>query len=279
MSGYRFCRTDDIPLLVETFNACWQSHFPNEPSLTLDGFKREVRELNLWASSSMLAISENEPVGVVLGAKRDDANLVRAIVVRRGHERRGHGRHLLESLRRKVAILGPPRLVAEIPVDWTGPRRFFERCGFSPEASYTDFLAEAIDDTPSGAEALISTASLEDLLEGGVLDGWVGRAWERSAQTLRNRSRELEGFAIASDVRIEAYLLGRGLERGSEIAAVGGPRPELLHLLVARLYERRGGPLIIPKIGENEVSFATLRDLGFRAAREYVAYGAALSQS
>jgi GNAT superfamily N-acetyltransferase len=278
LSGYRFCRTDDVPLLVEAFNACWHPHFSSEPSLTLDGFKREVRELNLWASSCMLAISQEEPVGVLLGAKRNDANLVRAIAVRPGHERRGHGRHLLESLRRKVAILGPSRLVAEIPADWTGPRRFFERCGFRAEGSYTDFVAEAIEGARSGAEALISTVSLEDLLESRMLDGGAGRAWERSAQTLRNRSRQLEGFAIASDVRIEAYVLGRALERGSEISALGGPRPELLHLLVARLYERRGGPLIIPKVGQNEVSFATLRALGFRAGREHVVYVAELSE-
>jgi hypothetical protein len=73
-------------------------------------------------------------------------------------------------------------------------------------------------------------------------------------------------------------VLGRARERGSEISALGGPRPELLHLLVARLYERRGGPLIIPKVGQNEVSFATLRALGFRAGREHVVYVAELSE-
>jgi GNAT superfamily N-acetyltransferase len=279
MAGYRFCRTDDVPFLVEAFNACWRPHFPDEPSLTLEGFKRDGRELNLWASSCMLAISGEEPVGVLLGAKRSDANLVRAIAVRPGHERRGHGRHLLDSLRRKVAILGPPRLVAEIPAGWAGPRRFLERCGFCAEAGYTDFRADRIQIAPSGADALISAVPFEDLLEGGVLDGGAGRAWERAPQTLHNRSRQFEGFAIASDVRIEAYVLGRPLERGSEIAALGGPRPELLHRLVARLYERRGGPLTIPKVGENEVSFATLRGLGFRAEREYVVYAADLSES
>jgi hypothetical protein len=88
MSAYRFCRTDDLPLLVDAFNACWQPHFPESTPLTLERFKRDVRELNLWASNCMLALSDDRPVGVVLGAKREDANLVHAIAVLPGHERR-----------------------------------------------------------------------------------------------------------------------------------------------------------------------------------------------
>jgi GNAT superfamily N-acetyltransferase len=276
MPGYRFCRTDDLPLLVQAFNACWKPHFPDEPPLTVDGFKREGRELGLWASSCMLAISEEEPVGVVLGAKRDDANLVRAIAVHPSHERRGHGRHLLESLRRKVSILGPPRLLAEIPADWTGPRRFFERCGFRAEGVLTDFTAEEIAAVavPEGAAAWIEEAPFEDLLESGALGGGTDRAWERGSGVLRTRSRELEGLAIASEFRVEAYVLGRG----REIAALGGPRPELLHPLVAHLYERTGGPLTIAKVGEREIPFATLRGLGFRAVREHVVYSANLTE-
>ncbi len=279
MSGYRFCRTDDIPALVDAYNACWLPHFPLDGALTVEGFKRDVREINLWASSCMLATADDQVIGVLLGAKREDANLVRAIAMRPGHERHGHGRHLLDSLRRKVAILGPPRLLAEVPVEWQGARRFLERCGFRAEARYVDFVHTAPPAEAPCATALVSAITLEELREVGALGRLPPLPWERSPQALANRSRQIEGLAIASDVRVEAYLLYRGVGEGGEILALGGPRTELLHWLVAGLYERRSGPFTFPKVSEEDLPHATLRSLGFEPVREHVGYAAELSES
>ena len=278
MPGYRFCRTDDLPLLVAAYNACWVPHFDAGHTRDLDGFKRDVRELNLWASSSMVAMAGDELIGVLLGAKRHDGNFVHRIAVKPGHQRQGHGRHLLDSLHRKVAILGPPRLLVEVPVEWTAARSFFERCGFSAESRYVDFVMDAARAAPRMATALVSDASFEELLDGSAeLASIARRSWERSLQTLKNRRGELTGLAIASDAQVEAYLLYRGRSDDTEIVALGGPHPELLHALVAALYERRGGYLQIPKVSEDEISFALLGTLGFRAAREYIGYAADFS--
>ena len=56
-----------------------------------------------------------DPVGVLLGAKRPRRRWSTASRVHPEHRRRGHGRHLLTSLGPKLAILGPPRIVAEVP--------------------------------------------------------------------------------------------------------------------------------------------------------------------
>lgn len=279
MSGYRFCRTDDIPALVDAYNACWLPHFAPHAPLTVDAFKREAREIQLWASSCMLATEDDRSIGVLLGAKREDANLVRAIALRPGHERRGHGRHLLDSLRRKVAILGPRRLLAEVPAEWGGVRRFFERCGFHAEARYVDFAYAAPPRAPAASAALVSPITLEELREAGAFDPPPGLPWERSPQTLVHRSRQIEGLAVASDVRIEAYLLHRRVGGGTELLAVGGPRAELLHLLLAGLYECTSGPITFPKVSERETAHSALRDLGFEPVREHVGYAAELSES
>jgi GNAT superfamily N-acetyltransferase len=279
VSGYRFCRTDDIPLLVEAYNACWLPHFPGESPLTLDELKRSVRELDLWASSSMLALEGDLPVGCLLGAKRIDANLVYRIAIRPGHERRGHGRHLLTSLAQKVAILGPPRLLAEVPAQWGSARRFFEQCGFRAEARYADFvLAEASTQDEREADSAVTSATFDELLEGGALDESAPHSWERSLATLRSRKRELAGVAVASDVRIEAYLLHRTGDAtdAREIAALGAasesPGRELLGLIIRTLCRREKRPTRIAKISEAEMSFAALRSLGFRVEREWVGY-------
>ncbi len=277
MSGYRFCRSDDLPVLVEAYNACWLPHFPGEPAFTVEAFKRGARELNLWASSCMLAFEGDLVVGCLIGAKRDgEANLVHRVAIRPGHERRGHGRHLVTSLAQKVAILGPPRLLAEVPAKWTGACRFLERCGFRPEASYADLV---LSSSPrEGASPLASPATLEDLLENGALDVTIPRSWERSLATLRNRSGQLEGLAIASEVRIEAHLLHR-LDPASgarEIVAIGaapeGPGPTLLRALVSSLPAGERRATRIPKIHDAELGAATLAELGFQVERAHVGY-------
>ena len=51
MAAYRFCRTDDIGLLVDALNRCWSPYFPEEPSVTPAAFKRSIRDLQVWCSS------------------------------------------------------------------------------------------------------------------------------------------------------------------------------------------------------------------------------------
>ena len=63
-------------LLVEAHARCRGPEDAGEPALDRDGFKRLVRDLDLWCSSCMVAFEGRDPVGVLLGAKRPDATLV-----------------------------------------------------------------------------------------------------------------------------------------------------------------------------------------------------------
>ncbi len=142
MSAYRFCRTDDIPLLVEALNRCWRPYFPAEPAMTIARFKREIRDVQVWCSSSMVAFAGSDPIGVMIGAKRPGGTLVHRIAVHPDHRRQGHGRHLLTSLGSKLSILGPPRIVVEVP-GVAGPAHdLFAACGFTRDASYADYVRD-----------------------------------------------------------------------------------------------------------------------------------------
>src|SRR4029077_6587447 len=90
-------------------------YFPEEPPMTPAAFKRSIRDLQVWCSSCMVAFSGADPIGVLIGAKRASGTLVHKIAVHPDHRRQGHGRHLLDSLGSKLAILGPPRIIAEVP--------------------------------------------------------------------------------------------------------------------------------------------------------------------
>ena len=133
MSAYRFCRTDDIGLLVDALNRCWRPHFPHEPPATAASFKRSIRDLQVWCSSCMVAFAGADPIGVLIGAKRASGTLVHRLAVHPDHLRQGHGRHLLESLASKLAILGPPRLAAEVPESFAAARALFGSCGYVEE--------------------------------------------------------------------------------------------------------------------------------------------------
>jgi GNAT superfamily N-acetyltransferase len=206
MASYRFCRTDDIALLVDAYNACRGADCV-EPALTVNEFKRDAKELGLWASSCMLAFEGTTPIAVLLGAKRGDANRVHRIAVSARHQRLGHGRHLLESLRQKVAILGPPRLVAEIPAVLDGACRFFERCGFSPYARFVDFVADASLTVERPKPRLVSPATVGELLA-LALDAPLRSPGSVPCRPSKAASVN-RGLAIASDVRVEALVLFR----------------------------------------------------------------------
>src|ERR671913_1645730 len=129
MSAYRFCRTDDIGLLVDAVNRCWAPYFPDEPPMTSAAFKRSIRDLQVWCSSCMVAFSGSDPIGVLIGAKRSSGTLIHRIAVHPDHLRQGHARHLLTSLGSKLAILGPPRIVAEVTEAFAAGRGLFDACG------------------------------------------------------------------------------------------------------------------------------------------------------
>src|SRR5204863_4429067 len=140
MSAYRFCRSDDIGLLVDALNRCWAPYFPEEPPATAASFKRSIRDLQVWCSSCMVAFSGSDPIGVLIGAKRPSGTLVHKIAVHPDHRRQGHGRHLLASLGSKLAILGPPRMIAEIPEALPAPRRLVSANCHLPGAVLTYYV-------------------------------------------------------------------------------------------------------------------------------------------
>ena len=99
--------------------------------------------------------------------------------------------------------------------------------------------------------------------------------WERSVETLTARKDDIAGLAVASDERIEAYLLyvERGVE-GTEILSLrsfiedGGAR---LKQLLSQLRAQGTRTFRFPKVHPAEISTEFMEMLGFRPAGGYVA--------
>lgn len=272
MSAYRFCRTDDIGLLVDALNRCWAPYFPDEPPMTPAAFKRSIRDLQVWCSSCMVAFTGSDPIGVLIGAKRPGGTLIHRIAVHPEHRRQGHGRHMLDSLGSKLAILGPPRIVAEAPESNVEAAGLFKAGGYVQEAVLTDYLWQP-EGPPSPRAEFVIPVTVDDLAANGLLgNDYPQTCWERSVETLTARKDHIAGLAVASDEQIEAYILY--IERGTEIMALrsfvedGGAR---LTQLLSRL---GAGPFRLSKVHPDEISTGLLETLGFRAADTHRVYAA-----
>jgi GNAT superfamily N-acetyltransferase len=278
MAAYRFCRTDDIALLVDALNRCWAPYWPDEPPMTRDAFKRSIRDLQVWCSSCMVAFAGPDPVGVLIGAKRPSGTLVHQIAVHPDHRRHGHGRHLLASLGSKLSILGPPRMVVEIPEAHTPACELFSASGYVQEALLTDYVDQRDEHDARGSEAsgrFVIPVTVDDLAANGLLGEADPRTcWERSVETLTARKGDLAGLAVASDERIEAYLLylddGEILSLRSFVED-GGSR---LGQLLARLRASGVGAMRISKVHPEEIPTELLEALGFRPAGRHALYAA-----
>lgn len=282
MSAYRFCRTDDITLLVEALNRCWTPFVAGMPPMTPAVFKRAIRDLQVWCSSCMVAFAGHDPVGVLIGAKRSSGTLVHTIAVHPEHRRQGHGRHLLASLGSKLAILGPPRLVAEVPDERDDVRGLFAAAGYVEEARLTDFVLDRNGrEVPEAHEVrgFVIPVTVDDIAANGLLDETPPQVcWERSVEALTAKKADIAGLAIASDERIEAYVLYLTPDAGTiDIAALRSTVDDngmrLKHLL-ARLHGRGERCVRLPKVHPAELSTEALAACGLRATAGHVRYAA-----
>jgi len=260
-----------VALLVEALNRCWSPYFPGEPAVTPASFKRSIRDLQVWCSSCMVAFSGADPIGVLIGAKRPSGTLIHKIAVHPDHVRQGHGRHLLTSLGSKLAILGPPRMIAEVPETLAATRGLFTASGYVEAAILTDYVLQRVDNSAHDVGFVIPI-TIDDLAANGLLGEDHPRVcWERSVETLTARKDDIAGLAIASDERIEAYLLyGKDGEILSLRSFVEDDGARLRQLL-SRLGD---GTFRFAKVHPQEVSKECLETLGFRPAGGHLLYAA-----
>lgn len=269
MTAYRFCRTDDMGLLVEAHERCRGPEDAGEPPLDRDGFKRLIRDLDLWCSSCMVAFEGREPVGVLLGAKRPEATLVYALRVHPEHRRREHGRHLLTSLSQKLAILGPPRLVAEVPADREAACAAFSACGWTIETRLTDWRRSAgRQSTANGMREALASVTYEDLAAAGLLEAGP-RCWQRDLPSLAKQSERLSGLAFHSPDHIEAWALWD--EAGTLWATGAAPGP-FGRIGLSVVLDEINKPLLLPRVTPEELDADLLAELGFERGDEHLLF-------
>ena len=286
MTAYRFCRSDDIGLLVDALNRSWPPYFPDEPLMTPAAFKRSIRDLQVWCSSCMVAFAGSDPIGVLIGAKRPSGTLVHRIAVHPDHAAAGSWPSLADLAQLEARDSGPPSNRRRSPRDSRACLRAVQRKRICPGSA-----PDRLRPRPHGATTrrgspgqreeqdartidgrFVIPVTVDDLAANGLLEEAHPQVcWERSVETLTARKDDIAGLAVASDERIEAYLL---YAKPAEILSLrsfvddGGAR---LRQLLSRLGP---GTFRFPKVHPEEISKELLETLGFRPAAGHLLYAA-----
>ena len=182
MSLIASAATTDIGLLVDALNRRRALYFPDGAAGTPAAFKRLICYLH-WLSTHGRLLSGADPIGVLDPRQAVFRYPDPKIAVHPDDRRQGHGNHLLTSLGSKLAILGPPRIIAEVPRLSPMPAGV-ERKRIRP-GSAADRLCLGMKENHAGREAAgfvipvtcsgrsrCAIISLERRLPTGVLAAW-----------------------------------------------------------------------------------------------------------
>ena len=255
--------------------------------MTEAAFKAEVKEIDLWTSSCMLATDDGVPIGVLIAAKRQRASVILRLGIHPEFQGLGYGSHLLDSLKNKMEVLGPPLLTVELEEADLGMRSFFEKQGYRSIARFVDFESREVFAKLGPAE-LIQQIDIRDLKDRylRIPTGWTGGeedslAWIRQKESLRNRREQIRGYGIPDLDGILAYLFVRRVEeqkeRVVELCALGcreGVDASLFfRILLGNVSRSHLGKIRIPRLSERELPYEVVEDLGFEVGRGYVQYG------
>ena len=287
MPSFRFCRPDDIPELVDAVNRTYLVHFPHCSPMMEAAFKREVKEIDLWTSSCMLATEDGAPIGVLIAAKRPRASVILRLGIHPKSQGLGYGSHLLDSLKNKMRVLGPPLLTVELEETNLLMRAFFERQGYGTMGRFVDFESRKVF-AELGPTELIQEIDIRDLEDrylgmptGSTEEEEDPLAWTRQTETLRNRRGQLTGYGIPDLDGIVAYLFvreaGEPGERVVELSALGcredADASLLFRILLGKISGTHREKIRIPRLSEREFPYRMVEDLGFEEVRGYVRYG------
>src|SRR5713101_3489761 len=139
MPSYRFCRPDDLTLIIRAINACYLMHYPDEPAMTAERLKEQMTLFDVRPGNCMVALERQQPVGVVVSTRRDSGVWIQALGCQPAFQRRGIATQLVEALLRKIAIQRAPLVTVDVPTTNTPALRFFEAVQFTVRGRYVSY--------------------------------------------------------------------------------------------------------------------------------------------
>jgi GNAT superfamily N-acetyltransferase len=261
MPLYRFCRPEDIPLIVQAINASYDIHFPQRLPMTVAQFRADMSLFSLWPSNTMVVLEDKDPIAVIVGTKRPYGCWVAMLGVQLGYQRQGIGRYIVEALTRKLSIIGPRVISVDIPVDNEGGLAFFKAIGFDLWTPYWGFEGRPHPVVPEATRQAhpvkpdVALARYESFHP-------VPQCWERDAHTLQLYAGRLTGYAFWEEEAILGYIL---LHHATVMDLAIEPHADPLRIgtaLLARAAAETNGSLRMEKVPEQDPMRPVLEQAG-----------------
>ena len=275
MPSYRFCRPDDLILIVRAINECYRMHYPDEPDMTEERLKEQMTLFNVRPGNCMVALERQQPVGVVVSTKRDYGTWIQAVGCQPAFQRRGIATQLVEALLRKIAIQRAPIVTADVPVDNAPAVRFFEALDFTVRGRYVSYRGPIPEAT--SAAGRIEPVPAPDLLAYYAQFHTIPACWERNAESLAGYGALPQGYAYYAQGTVQGYLIHWG---NAILDLAMAPQADTEQVSAALLGRMRTAGIVhatLAKVPEGEPVGPALARLGFTPVQDYLLMGQELS--
>jgi GNAT superfamily N-acetyltransferase len=271
MPSYRFCRPDDLTLIIRAINACYLMHYPDEAAMTEERLKEHMTLFHVRPGNCMVALERQQPVGVVVSTKRDYGVWIQALGCQPAFQRRGIATQLLEALVRKIAIQHAPLVTVDIPTTNTPALRFFEAMHFTVRGRYVSYQGSLME-TP-GIPGSIEAVPPPDLLTYYAPFHTTPACWERNAESLAGYGTLPQGYAYYAQGTVQGYLIHRDTTILDLALAPQTGAQQVSAALLGRMCAAGWTHATLAKVPEDEPIVSVLTRLGFTPTADYLLMG------
>jgi len=275
MPSYRFCRPDDLTLIVRAINECYRMHYPDEPAMTAERFKAQMTLFDVRPGNCMVALERQQPVGVVVSTKRDYGAWIQAVGCQPTFQRRGIATQLVEALLRKIAIQRAPVVTVDVPLDNAPAVQFFAALDFTVRGRYVSY--QGLVPEATRITGRIEPVPAPDLLGYYAQFHTVPACWERHATSLAGYGTLPQGYACYTQDTVQGYLIyWHNTILDLAIAPQADPE-QVSAALLGQLRTAGMAHTTLAKVPEGEIIGPALVRLGFTPVRDYLLMGQELS--
>ena len=275
MPSYRFCRPDDLTLIVRAINECYRMHYPDEPAMTEERFKAQMTLFDVRPGNCMVALERQQPVGVVVSTKRDYGAWIQAVGCQPAFQRRGIATQLVEALIRKIAIQRAPVVTVDVPADNAPAVQFFAALDFTVRGRYVSY--QGLVPEATRITGRIEPVPAPDLLGYYAQFHTVPACWERHVASLAGYGTLPQGYACYTQDTVQGYLI---YWHNTILDLAIAPQADTEQVSAALLGQLRIAGIAhttLAKVPEGETIGPALVRLGFTPVRDYLLMGQELS--
>ena len=208
MPSYRFCRPDDLALIVQAINHCCRIHETDAPEMTEERLKEHMTLFAVRPGNCMVALERQQPVAAVISTRREAGAWIQSLGCQPAYQRRGVASQLVEALVRKIAIQRTEDITVDVPEDNDAALNFFQAVGFEERGCLVTLAGEP--DGPVDTSGEVVQAPAAELLDAYEAFHAIPACWERSADSLAGYGELIQGYAYRENGVIRGYLLHQG---------------------------------------------------------------------